>query len=52
MYLIDEQGPRWTYFEFWEHVEKNHQWALPHMRNHEHVTREAQEPNHWNKWRS
>jgi hypothetical protein len=23
-----ERVPQWTYFEHWEHVRKNHQWAL------------------------
>lgn len=49
------QGSQWTYFEFWEHVEKNHQWALPHtrvyMRNQKRVIREVQEPNHWSIYR-
>lgn len=50
-----KQGSQWTYFEFLEHVEKNHQWALPHtkacMRNHKRIMREAQEPNHWSIYR-
>lgn len=50
-----KQGSQWTYFEFLGHVEKNHQWALPHtrvcMRNHKRLIREVQEPNHWSIYR-